>query len=500
MIRSVCDFLEHSAQKFPDKTAFVCGDKSITFKELDEYSSTLACEILKRLDNQNKKPILITLDKSINTIIAIYAVAKSGNFFTTIDNKNPAHRIEKIKEILEPKLIIKQDNFNDFGIPSINESRFLDFQTNKDILKITKAKMLDTDLLYVLFTSGSTGVPKGVCTDHRSICEYMGVVRDYFGFDDTDILANHSNFYFVKATLEIFGSVLFGATVHILDGYTAFFGYDTFEYYEKHKITTLNLVPSVINFVAKSKILNDFKLPNLKRVLIGGEMPNAKMIRIWQENIKQAEFYNCFGPTEATSNPAFCKIDRNREYDLIPAGKRDNCELFLLSDENKMITEPFKNAEICMRGTALARGYYNDKEQSAKVFIQNPLNPHYREIIYKSGDMGYYNELGELICVGRADNQIKIAGNRVELGDIESAVLSLDEVKSCACIYTANRVVCYCCGDINEKALRQKLKNEIPKYMIPNEFIVLEKLPLNANGKIDRKLLKESYENSKADI
>ena len=100
MIRSVCDFLEHSVQKFPDKTAFVCGDKSITFKERDEYSSTLACEILKRLDNQNKKPILITLDKSINTIIAIYAVAKSGNFFTTIDNKNPDNRIEKIKEIL----------------------------------------------------------------------------------------------------------------------------------------------------------------------------------------------------------------------------------------------------------------------------------------------------------------------------------------------------------------------------------------------------------------
>lgn len=500
-MRLVCDFLEHSTLKFPDKPAFIDGLKSITYKELDEKSSALANKISQHLNGKIKKPILITLDKSIEAIIAIYAVIKSGNFFSIIDSKNPIKRIEKILEILEPKLIIKQDNFNDFGIPNINESQILEFkQSDKQTLSNIKSKMLDTDLLYVLFTSGSTGVPKGVCTNHRSMCEYMSVVRDYFGFNDTDILANHSNFYFVKATLEIFGSVLFGATTHILGGFLGVFGAELFSYYKKHKITTLNLVPSMINFIAKSGVLENYELPSLKRVLIGGEMLNAKMIRVWKNAYTHVDFFNCFGGTEALANPAFYKIDKNREYDLIPVGRRDNCELFLLDDENKLITDSFKTAEICVRGTALASGYYNDKKSSDKVFIQNPLNKHYREIIYKSGDLGYYNESGELLCVGRADNQIKIAGNRVELGEVENALLGVESVKSCACIFVNSRVLCYYSGQIDKSKLRAALKSELPSYMMPSEFIKLGSIPLNANGKVDRKYLKENYESSKRDF
>lgn len=501
MIRSVCDFLENSALKFPDKIAFVEGVKSITYKELDEKSSALACEISTRLNGKIKEPILITLDKSIEAIIAVYATIKSGNFFSIIDNKNPVHRIEKILTILEPSLIIKQNDFNNFGILSINESQILEFKCgDTKTLKNIKSKMLDTDLLYVLFTSGSTGVPKGVCTNHRSMCEYMSVVRDYFGFNDTDILANHSNFYFVKATLEIFGSVFFGATTHILGGFLGVFGSELFSYYEKHKITTLNIVPSMINFIAKSGVLEAYKFPSLKRVLIGGEMLNAKMIKIWQNTYAHADFFNCFGGTETLSNPAFHKIDKSREYDFIPAGRRDNCELFLLDDENKLISSSFKTGEICVRGTALACGYYNDKETSKKVFIQNPLNEHYREIIYKSGDLGYYNESGELLCVGRADNQIKIAGNRIELGEIENVILSINNVKNCACIFVNDKIVCYYSGQIDKKELKVTLKNELLSYMVPSKFININSIPLNSNGKVDRKYLKENYENSKRDI
>lgn len=494
-MKNVAEFLEQSAKKIPQKIAYFEGEKSITYAELDARSDALASYLLETLKG-GKHGILILLDKSINAVISIYASAKSGNFYSCIDAKNPPDRLTKICEILKPKFIIKKDDFNaDFlGIPCINESEFNKFSVNTDLLQNAKENQIDMDLLYVLFTSGSTGVPKGVCTPHKNAIEYIRSVMKYCEFNSDDIFANHANFYFEKSTLEIYAAVLAGATTYFVPSEFVIFPVRLIEFYAKAKISVINFVPSIVNYVANSGIMETVDLPHLRRVLIGGEMLNAKLTKIWQNALPKAKFINFYGPTEITGNCAYYTIASNRNYWQIPIGKgRENYELLLFDDEMNLITsdEIDKKGEICVRGGSIALGYFGNESQSEKVFIQNPLNENYREFIYKTGDVGVYNEFGELVCLGRKDNQIKINSHRVELGEIETAINLLESVKICVCIFVQNKIICFYEGKETDFGI---LSQKLLSYMIPSKYIKMDKIPLNANGKMDRKKLKEDYE------
>ncbi|ANE35432.1 AMP-forming adenylation domain superfamily protein, putative D-alanine:D-alanyl carrier protein ligase [Campylobacter iguaniorum] len=491
MIRNICDFLDISVAKNPNKIAFVSGENSISYAKFDEITNRVASQILRL--NLKNEPVLIILPKSIEVLIAFLAVAKSGNFYTLLDSTTPLDRIEQVKNILNPKLVITQKNFK-FDCFDECEMLFCDdfnkFDIDENLLKIARDTHIDTNLLYVFFTSGSTGVPKGVSISHKSVIDYTFWVCETFKFSSDEILANQAPFYFDNSILDIFSTLKSGATLHILEASIFAFPSKVLSYLEEHQISLIFWVPSVLVYFANTNALDGLRLASLKKVLFCGEIMPNKQLNVWRKTLSNTLFANLYGPTEITDVCAYYICDRDfGDDELLPIGKAcKNTELLVFDDELNLIKKPFIKGELYVRGTSLSLGYFANKQKTKEAFIQNPLHNNYQDILYKTGDIVAYNEFDELICYGRMDAQIKLNGHRIELGEIETITNSHKEVLNSACIFKNSEITLFYEAK-NELNLKSYLACKLPNYMIPKKFILVNKFVLNQNGKIDRKVL-----------
>lgn len=490
MIRSVCDFLENSSLKFPEKVAFIEGQKSITYKDFNLKSKALASRILEF--PMKKEPVLIILAKGINALIAMFGVARSGNFYSIIDEKMPRERVEKIIAKLEPKLIITSKELRkDYGILELLADDFDSFSINQTVLDAVN--IIDTDLLYVLFTSGSTGEPKGVAITHKSVVDYTFWVKKTFGFNENSRLLNQAPFYFDNSVLDIYGSLASGATLHIIPNSLFAFPNKVCEYIINNEINTIFWVPSVLIYFANLEILDDYDLSSLKKILFCGEVMPNRQLNIWRKALPNALYANLYGPTEITDVCSYFIVDRDfGDDEILPIGKAcENTELLVFDENMRLITAAHEKGELYVRGTGLSVGYYNDVEKTSAAFIQNPLQNAYEEKIYKTGDIVAYNERGELLCYGRCDSQIKLNGHRIELGEIETALNAHESIKRSACVFKNNEIIAFYESDKEINNLKEFLAQKIQHYMLPKRYKYIEKFELNANGKIDRKVLQK---------
>nr|WP_176325129.1 amino acid adenylation domain-containing protein [Campylobacter mucosalis] len=490
MMKHVSEFLRLSAKNFSTKTAVVCGDKSINFKVLDELSDKVASEILRA--NIKKEPIFILLPKDIWCIVAFFGVIKSGNFYAIIDENSPKERLLSVTHKIKPKLLITSKNF-DFSflnIKTIFDSDFKNFKTDTALLNTAKSTFLDVDLAYILFTSGSTGTPKGFAVNHKNLIDYATWAVECFGINSTDNVANQAHFHFDKSVLDIYPSILSGATLHILKGQDWAFPDKIMGYFKDKNITQTGITPQIINYFANTNAL--IALPHLKRVFISGEITPVKQVKMWINAYKNAKIINLYGASEITGVCSYFVCERElKDDEILPIGKAcENTEILLLSDDLNQIFTPYKKGEIYVRGSCVSSGYYNDNELTKMAFVQNPLNDKFIDLVYKTGDIGYFNENYELVCAGRADNQIKLKGHRIELGEIECVLSTHEGVKNVACVFENERIFAFYESEI-ELDLREFLSIKLPKYMLPRHFIRVSKFKLNNNTKIDRKILKQ---------
>lgn len=493
MINNVNDFLQKSVAKHPNKKLFVEFDgKYITYKEFDLITDKLASKIIQEKIYQS--PILIILPKSINALISFFGVIKSGNFYTILDEKTPKEKIKKIMQTLKPKLFIssKEANIN-LDIPTIYTEEFQSFIT--DIISLTniKSKHIDTNLLYVLFTSGSTGIPKGVSITHKSVINYTFWMQETFNIDSSDIIANQTQLYFDVSVADIYTTIKAGATLHLLPNHLFAFPNKIMDYLVKHEINTIFWVPSVLIYFANEKSLNKIKNLHLNKILFAGEIMPNKQLNIWRRYLPNALFANLYGPTEVTIIACFYIVNRSfNDNELLPIGKScKNTELLVFDENLNLITSDKVGikGELYVRGISLSLGYYNDKEKTSKAFVQNPLHDNYLDLLYKTGDIVSYNEFGELLCYGRIDNQIKYMGYRIELGEIETIINSHEKIKNSICIFK-DKIICFYESD-EELDLKSFCKERLIFYMLPSKFIKIDSFKLNQNGKIDRNYLKE---------
>lgn len=501
MTTHIYDFLEKSLIKFSEKTAFVepfaKERKEITYKDFDLFSKKLASEILKTLKNYNptQAPVLIILPKGINCLISFFGVALSGNFYTLLDEKSPKERVEKVIEVLKPKLFItsKDLKFN-LDLPTLYTQDFESFNIDESLIKNAKEKHIDTNLLYVLFTSGSTGIPKGVSIAHKSVIDYAFHFCEAFEVDENEIIANQAPLYVDASLPDILATIKPSATLHLIPNHLFAFPNKILDYLEQEKITMIFWKPTVlIYFIKDQDNLKNYPLKNLNKILIGGEIMPIKQLNIWRKHLPNALFANCYGPTEITDVCCYYILDREfSENEILPIGKAYKNTELLVFDENMNFISPKQigvKGELFVRGTSLSLGYYNDKEKTKQAFIQNPLHDNYLDLLYKTGDIVSYNEFGELLCYGRNDNRIKFMGHRIELGEIESVINSHSKIILCACIFK-EKIICFYESD-EELDFKAFLKDKLPSYMIPKHFIKIEKFKLNQNSKIDRKALHE---------
>ncbi|EAM0001020.1 amino acid adenylation domain-containing protein [Campylobacter coli] len=501
MITHIYDFLEKSLIKFSEKTAFVepfaKERKEITYKDFDLFSKKLASEILKTLKNNKptQAPVLIILPKRIDCLISFFGVALSGNFYTLLDEKSPKERVEKVIEVLKPKLFItsKDLKFN-LDLPTLYTQDFESFNIDESLIKNAKEKHIDTNLLYVLFTSGSTGIPKGVSIAHKSVIDYAFHFCEAFEVDENEIIANQAPLYVDASLPDILATIKPSATLHLIPNHLFAFPNKILDYLEQEKITMIFWKPTVlIYFIKDQDNLKNYPLKNLNKILIGGEIMPIKQLNIWRKHLPNALFANCYGPTEITDVCCYYILDREfSENEILPIGKAYKNTELLVFDENMNFISPKQigvKGELFVRGTSLSLGYYNDKEKTKQAFIQNPLHDNYLDLLYKTGDIVSYNEFGELLCYGRNDNRIKFMGHRIELGEIESVINSHSKIILCACIFK-EKIICFYESD-EELDFKAFLKDKLPSYMIPKHFIKIEKFKLNQNSKIDRKALHE---------
>lgn len=505
MITNILTYLELSATQWADKIALADDKNSLTFSQWNQYSRNIG-SIIGRLSKKSlRKPILVFVDRRIEGLVGFMGVVQSGNFYVPIDCKMPDQRLKLITEVLNPiaAITVTDADIKILDLINFEGLRFkydeiITAESDDNLLEEIREQMIDTDPVYSIFTSGSTGVPKGVVVAQRGMIDLAEWLVNTFNFTENDALGNQTPFYFDGSVKDICICLKSGATLNIIGKKYFTFPKLIIPFLNDRKITAILWATSAIVLIGNSDILS-VNLPEyLRLVTFAGEAMPAKQLKVWMNKLPNTKFVNLYGPTEITVDCTYYEVNRVFEDDeFIPIGKACQNKGILVFNDNNKLVKIGEAGELCVRGTGVALGYYNNKEKTQEVFVQNPLHNLYEDKIYRTGDIVKYNNRGEIEFISRKDFQIKHKGNRIELGEIEVAINSIANVTNAVCIFDHKNdkiVLYYTTSDNKEVDIINMVKDKIPVYMFPEIINHLKVMPYNMNGKIDRIELKRMYE------
>ena len=510
---NVLQYLEQTIEHMddPEKVAFYGGVRSVNGNKTNDCQTTLSFRDLSDVSRSigsfivgnkiKKRPVAVFMQKSPAMIAAFLGVVYSGNYYVPLDAEIPAFRRRLILEAVDPPLIICDEatsklitgeyvyvNFNKICYCPVDESALADI----------RSEAIDADPVYVVFTSGSTGIPKGVVATHRSVIDYIDNLSKVLGLTSETIFGNQSPLYLDACLKEIYTTLKCGSSAYLIPQSLFMFPVKLIEYINDNEINTICWVASALSLVAGLGALKAAIPKSLHTIAFGSEVFPIKHYNLWRETLPNAKFIHLYGPTEATGMSCYYEVTRKYDADgAIPIGHPfPNTEIILI-DDNGAIPQEGQPGEICIRGTCLSPGYFGDSEKTSSSFVQNPLST-FPDIIYKTGDLGRRGAGGELYYISRRDHQIKHMGHRIELAEIEVAANSCNGVGLACAVFDdiESRIILYytALADIVSKStVRSYLKDNLPRYMLPHSIFQLDNLPRSPGGKIDRVGLLEKY-------
>lgn len=504
MKRNLIEYLVEIVKHKGANTAIIENDKEITFNQLYHNIGVLGSLIVQKSDVVNK-PIAIYLPKSINCVVADLGVMLSGNAYLNLDVKSPTQRIENILELVQPEFIITTRNllkgietiFPTDKVILIDEVDFAVNADNQALLNRLEERVIDTDMSCVINTSGSTGTPKSVALNHRSFVDFITVSDEIFNFSENEVIGSLSPVIFDIFSYELCMLISKGGCIVVLPENMAAFPIKILEEMQRTKVSFIFWVPTIMVNIANMDLLTKVNLDTLKLVWFAGEVFPTKQFNYWKKTLTGTKFANLYGPIEITLDCTYFIVDRDFEdNEPLPIGiPYRNTDVLIITDEDKLAAKG-EEGELCVRGSSLALGYYNNPEKTAAAFVQNPLNTHYPEVIYRTGDIVALNDRNEIVFKGRKDTLIKHQGYRIEMGEIEHIVVNtLKIAKNACCVYNRQNkeIVLYYenAEDIAAAVFRKELLTSLPKYMIPTVYERYDEMPRNPNGKIDRAFLNQ---------
>lgn len=509
MINNVLDLLIRNSIDNRNGVAFADRYESVTWGEVLVRVQKYATYLLENkicFANGNS-PIPVLMNKSADEICVFWAVAYTGNFYVPIDEKMPAERVKTIIDTLDTKVVLC-DEFNyekahglDEKLSAYDIKSFRHTDVNLELINCAKDNIIDADPLYTLFTSGSTGIPKGVICNHRSVLNYSLWVVETFGLSSETKMGNQTPLYFSMSILDLYSTLRGGGTLFIIPKNLFMQPMKLIGFLNDNCINTIYWVPSALCLISRFGVLDKIKLEHIEKVLFAGEVMPTKQLNYWRKMHPSALYANLFGPTEITDIGIYYIVDRDiDDEESVPIGKKcSNVDVLVLNEELQEVKKG-QIGELYFRGTFLGMGYYGDPQKTSEFYIQNPLNDKWPETVYKTGDLVKLNDNNEFIYMGRADSQIKHMGYRIELGEIENAFGSIKEIDRVCCFLddTHDKIVTFYStnegqGELDNNEMLKALERLLPKYMVPAVLVYQETLPLNANGKINRREIKDRY-------
>lgn len=498
MYTNILEYLEQSVEKFSQKVAFADEKSQITYTELCIRAQRIGTYLAEKYEKRNQ-PVAVMIDRNIESLVMFLGVVYSGNFYVPIDLSLPKERVENMFATLEPMAVLGLEEVtsvvDSFGYCLERYPQMLETEVDRERLQLIRASAIDTDPLYAIFTSGSTGIPKAVLVAHRSVIDLTECFQTTFDFTEAEVFGNQAPFDFDVSVKDIYSTLKSGATMEVIPKQLFSFPVKLIQYLNERRITTVIWATTALCIVANLRGMKKVQPLYLKKIMFSGEVMPIKVLNYWQEYLPDVTYVNLYGPTEITCNCTYYIVERIYEPgEVLPIGAPfRNTDILVLNGQDELVGAD-EIGELCVRGTSLALGYYNNWEKTQEVFCQNPLNTRYPERIYRTGDLVRYDETGQLVYCARKDFQIKHMGHRIELGEIEIAVDAMEEIARCCCLYHQEKEHIYLVYQAEaemDAEIRARLSEKLPRYMVPSRFVWMEQLPLNKNAKIDRVLLKD---------
>lgn len=492
-----------SAKAEPDRVVIREGERTVTFEQLLAAETSFAKKLAAIVGEARGRPVAVFLPKCVETIVADTAIIHTGNAYMNMDVKTPPERLTNVLKTAQPLLVITDDAHKKNiavaaqGIVEVRTMAEFEAMAEGEVDLDARLKcMIDTDPFCLINTSGSTGTPKGVVLNHKSFFDFLDCAKETWNLTGHEIIGSLSPVIFDIYSFELCMLYMNRATMVLIPDTWAMFPVKILELMEKEHVSFIFWVPTIMVNIANMGLLDKFALPDLKMIWYAGEVFPTKQFNVWYHKLApRTRFMNFYGPIEITLDCVWFEITRDIPDDEpIPIGFAcENTDILVLNADNKLV-QGQEEGELCVRGTSLAMGYYNNPEKTAAAFTQNPLNTAYPEIVYRTGDIVYYNERGEIVFKGRKDSLIKHSGYRIELTEIEHVIVNTLKLVANGCVvynFKAKEITLFYEADheLDPAVVRREISTKLPKYMIPAVYIREESLPRGGTGKIDRALL-----------
>lgn len=491
-MRGILEDLERSAERFPDKTAVACGDEHYSFSELKDAAQRLGAAIAAR--GLRAEPVGVFVRRSAETAALFLAAVYGGCYYLPLDPAMPPRRLRAAIENSGARLLLGAEEDR----AAAERLGFADaFLTRADAAdEPTEApEAADDTPLYLVYTSGSTGTPKGVLKSHGAVRSFIDAYVETFSFGPDEIIGNQTPLFFDASAKDLYLMLRTGATLEIIPSAMFMLPTALIDYLNRKRVSFICWVPTALAMVVQMNAFRKVLPTTLRRVFFVGEVFPIKQLRQWAETLPALDYVNLYGSSELAGICCWYRVGPGAKEEVLPMGRPLSNSLVFLRDGEETVTEPGRTGEVCIASPALALGYYRDEARTEASFREETLPDGRTARVFHSGDLARYDGQGDLVFVSRRDFQIKYKGERIELGEIEAAADALEDVQRCCCLYSPEKkqLTLFCelrpGSAADGRAIRAALREDLPDYMLPQRVLLLERMPFNANGKIDRTLL-----------